>query len=102
MSMLHIINKSPFERSSLDSCLKTSKEGCSILLIEDAVVGSLKGTAVADKLTEAMATRDFYVLEEDLKARGFSSDSVLEGVKTVDYPGFVELTVKNDNVQSWL
>lgn len=102
MSMLHIVNKSPYERNSLDSCLKTSKEGCDILLIEDAVVAAVSNGNASEKLTNAMVNKQVYVLEADLNARGFTKDNILDGVKPVDYTGFVELTVKNDNVQSWL
>jgi hypothetical protein len=44
--MLHIINKSPLERNSLDSCLRVASEG-SILLIEDAVYAATRGHAGA-------------------------------------------------------
>ena len=47
MTMLHIVNKSPFERNTLDTCLKHAKAGSAILLIEDGVYGALKGTASA-------------------------------------------------------
>ena len=33
MTTLHIINKSPFERNSLDTCLRLAKKGAAILLI---------------------------------------------------------------------
>ena len=102
MSMLHIVNKSPFERNSLESCLKTSKDGSSVLLIEDGVVGAIKDSSVAGLLTSAVSSKDVYVLDEDLSARGFNKENLVEGIKTVNYAGFVELTVKNDNVQSWL
>ena len=32
--MLHIVNKSPLERSSLETCLRTARSG-TLLLIED-------------------------------------------------------------------
>ncbi len=35
--MLHIVNKSPGERSTLASCLAHARPGHSVLLIEDAV-----------------------------------------------------------------
>ncbi len=102
MSMLHIVNKSPFERGTLDSCLKTSIDGSSILLIEDGVVGAIKNNSFADNLASAMTSKQIFVLEPDLNARGFTKDDVIENIKTVDYSGFVDLTTENDNVQSWL
>jgi tRNA 2-thiouridine synthesizing protein B len=102
MAMLHTVNKSPFERNSLNSCLTKSKEGASILLIEDAVVGALKGTIVADKLTDAMSNKNVYVLGPDLNTRGFTEAEILDGIKVVDYAGFVDLVAEHSNVQSWL
>jgi len=33
--MLHTVNKSPFERNTLQSCLRLAKPGSAILLIEE-------------------------------------------------------------------
>ncbi len=102
MAMLHTVNKSPFERNSLNSCLTKSKEGSTILLIEDAVLGALKGTVIADKLTTGMTTKNIYVLGSDLNTRGFTEADILDGIKVVDYSGFVDLVAEHANVQSWL
>jgi tRNA 2-thiouridine synthesizing protein B len=42
--MLHIVNKSPLERNSLDTCLAVAQSGA-ILLIEDAVYAATTGNA---------------------------------------------------------
>jgi tRNA 2-thiouridine synthesizing protein B len=42
--MLHTINKSPFEKDSLTTCLRYAEDGASILFIEDAVYACTKGT----------------------------------------------------------
>lgn len=102
MAMLHTINKSPFEKSTLDSCLRFAKEGASILFIEDGVYAALKGTAVSDKVQGALGKLKLYVLEPDLKARGMDAAQVIEGIEPVDYGGFVDLTVAHDNVHSWV
>ncbi len=99
--MLHVINKSPFERNSLDSCLRTVNKGSSVLLIEDGVLGALEGTAISGRIREAMGDVAIYVLQPDLETRGVA-DKVMEGIKSVDYGGFVDLTVEHDVVQSWL
>ena len=41
--MLHTVNKSPFERNALESCLRLAASGASVLLIEDGVVAALAG-----------------------------------------------------------
>lgn len=99
--MLHIVNKSPSERNSLDSCLRLATKGSAVLLIEDAVYAATKGTAAAAKLQAAMADLKVYALAPDLNARGVA-DRVLEGVKLVDYGGFVDLVAEHNTCQSWL
>ncbi len=101
MTMLHIVNRSPFERVALDSCLKHARAGDSILLIEDAVVGAVKESSFSAKVTSAMTDKSVYVLGADLAARGLA-DKVMDGITVVDYAGFVDLTVSNDKTQSWL
>jgi len=102
MAMLHTVCKSPFERDGMKSCLTHAVKGSSVLLIEDAVVGAVDNTAVSDMVKGAMGNVSMYVLGEDLKARGISEDKLIDGITVVDYSGFVDLTVKNDKVQSWL
>ena len=102
MAMLHTVNKSPFERKALTSCLSKSKDGSSILLIEDAVVGALKGTVIADDISSAIASKNVYVLGSDLNTRGFTEAEIIDGIKIVDYAGFVDLVAEHSNVQSWL
>jgi len=99
--MLHIVNKSPLERSTLDSCLAAAQPGAAVLLIEDGVYAATRGTAAEAKLRAAMANLEIYVLAPDLEARGMAQ-SLAEGVKSIDYTGFVELVVQHKNCQSWL
>jgi tRNA 2-thiouridine synthesizing protein B len=98
--MLHIINKSPLASTTLDSCINTATGG-DILLIEDAVYAATKGCSIESKVKSAMGKFKLYVLMPDLEARGLG-DRLIEGVSAVDYTGFVELTSKNKNCQSWL
>jgi tRNA 2-thiouridine synthesizing protein B len=98
--MLHIVNKSPLDRSSLDTVLTTA-EGGAIILIEDGVYAATKGNAFEPKLKAAMAKFKVYALQADLEARGIA-DRVADGVTTVDYAGFVDLVADNKTNQSWL
>jgi tRNA 2-thiouridine synthesizing protein B len=100
--MLHTVNKSPFEKNALDSCLRLARKGSVILLIEDAVYGAMKGTSFEGKVKEAAAGFRLYALGPDLKARGLDEAKVIDGIKVVDYGGFVDLAVENDKVQAWL
>lgn len=100
--MLHTVNKSPFQTRTLDSCLRHATPGSAILLIEDGVYGAVSNTPVSAKLGAALADKRIYALGPDLEARGMSADRVVSGVQVVDYNGFVDLVVGNNNVQAWL
>ncbi|MFN3565209.1 MAG: sulfurtransferase complex subunit TusB [Burkholderiaceae bacterium] len=98
--MLHIVNKSPLEKTTLDTVLRLARSG-TLLLIEDAVYAATKGNAAEPKLRQAMAKLKVFALAPDLQARGVA-DRVIDGVQTVDYEGFVDLVVEHPNCQSWL
>ena len=100
--MLHTVNKSPFERGSLESCLRLAKKGSAILLMEDGVYGAIQGTTVADTMSGAAKDNSVYALGPDLKARGLTEDQLIDGIKVVDYEGFVDLVADNDSVIPWL
>ena len=69
MATLHTVNKSPFERNALQSCLQHVSAGDTVLMIEDAVIGARKGSAAAAMLEAAMQTGTVAVLGADLAAR---------------------------------
>lgn len=98
--MLNIINKSPLDRGSLDTCLQ-SAEGGAILLIEDGVYAATKGSTGEAKLKAAGGKFKVYALAPDIEARGIS-DRVTDGVTLVDYGGFVDLVAEYKTTQSWL
>ena len=100
--MLPLINKSPFERNALDSCIRVAKSGASILLIEDGVYAALAKAAHAGEITSRMKDFTFYVLGPDVAARGLNDIPLIEGVTVVDYEGFVDLVTETDVSQSWL
>ena len=100
MNLLHIVNKSPFERDSLKLAIDYAQDGSSILMIEDAVYGAMKNTSASSMVSDCSAP--IYVLGNDLKARGIADDKVLDGVSVIDYAGFVKLTTELDQTQAWL
>ena len=102
MALLHTVNKSPFEKNSLETCLRIAVEGSSVLLIEDGVYGAMNGTSLNGMLSDAGNRLQFYVLGPDLKARGLSEENVMEGIEVVDYDGFVDLVVEHDATHACL
>ena len=102
MSVLHIVNKSPYDRNSLDTCLRLAKADSAILLIEDGIYAVQNNAAAAEQVRAAMKQHRVYALRPDLQARGISEDSMIDGITLIDYDGFVELTTEYDKLQSWL
>jgi len=99
--MLHTVNKSPFERNNLESCLAHAAPGSTVLLIEDGIYGAVKGTAFSAKVQDAMKNLKICALAPDLEARGMGG-RVIDGIKLVDYSGFVDLVAEHKTVQAWL
>ncbi|MFQ5938244.1 MAG: sulfurtransferase complex subunit TusB [Acidiferrobacterales bacterium] len=102
MAMLHTVNKSPFEKTSLATCLRLAKHGSAILLIEDGVYAATRGTSVEQHIKAATRHCDVYVLGPDLSARGLDADQLIEKIKVVGYGEFVDLAVAHGRVQCWL
>ncbi|MGD1990459.1 MAG: sulfurtransferase complex subunit TusB [Chromatiales bacterium] len=98
MSMLHIVNKSPYERNSLTAAVGHMKDADTLLLIEDGVYAAVKGGAAAAELEGKTVS----VLGADLAARGIGVDKLVDGASVVDYSGFVDLVESTDKSQSWL
>ncbi|HVS17138.1 MAG TPA: sulfurtransferase complex subunit TusB [Planctomycetota bacterium] len=99
--MLHTVNKSPFECKTLETCLKFARPGSTILLIEDGVYAAARDTAVSNQVQAALKSVAICALKPDVEARGMQN-RVMDGVRLVDYAGFVDLVTEHDAVQSWL
>ena len=100
--LLHTVNKSPFERNTLESCLRVAKDGAGVLLIEDGVYAALDNTSVADLIKKRIGGVKFYVLGPDVEARGLGNKGLIDGIETVDYAGFVDLVEKHSATQAWM
>jgi len=96
--MLHIVNKSPFEKDSFTACAAHASADSTILLIEDGVYAAIKGSRVADTLAAAPKV---VALQSDVAARGIEGN-LADVVETIDYAGFVDLVTEYDKVQSWV
>ncbi|RLA08709.1 MAG: sulfurtransferase complex subunit TusB [Gammaproteobacteria bacterium] len=100
--MLHLVNKSPFEKNSLKVAISCALNKSAILMIEDGVYGAVSDAKHSDMVKTAMNKSDFYVLKEDTQARGIDESKIIDGIQLVDYAGFVELSTKYDKIQSWV
>lgn len=94
--ILHTVNKSAATASTLKECLFSASAGDQVLLIEDGVYGATP--AFAALLRDDL---HYFVLSNDLQARGLNLQQLAQCWQRVDYTGFVELTEKADTVCSW-
>ncbi|MBP1125023.1 MULTISPECIES: sulfurtransferase complex subunit TusB [Pseudomonas] len=92
MSTLHVLSHSPFTDSRLDSCLRICGAEDAILLCGDGAYG-LQNAALQGKGVKV------FVLAEDSQARNLP---LPDWADSVDYPGFVQLSVGYDKVNTWL
>jgi tRNA 2-thiouridine synthesizing protein B len=99
--MLHTVNKSPFDDKTFETCLRFAKQGSAVLLIEDGVYAAARDTAVAKQVQDALKRVSIYALKPDIDARGMQN-RVMDGVRLVDYGGFVDLVAEHNAVQSWI
>jgi len=99
--MLHIVNKSPSQSRTLDSCLRLAQDGSAVLLIEDGVYAATKGNADAAALHAACGRLQVYALQPDCDARAVTA-MLAEGITLVDYGGFVDLVAQRSTTHSWL
>ena len=100
--MLHTVNKSPFEKSTFESCLTHARSGDVVLLIEDGVYAAMKGTAMSDQIAARNGDVKLYALGPDLSARGIKETALMDGIDVVDYGGFVDLVTQHEVTQAWL
>jgi len=99
--MLHIVNKSPSQTRTLESCLRMAQAGAAVLLIEDGVYAATRGSPAEPQVRAASGRLRFYALRPDLDARGVTAKA-MDSVTLVDYTGFVDLVVEHGTPNSWL
>ena len=97
--MLHTVNKSPFQNSSLENCLRMAQKGDVILLLEDGVYAASVGTAKSPLIEKAVKQCKVYAIDADLKARGLGN--LIKEVRIASYGDFVDL-VEQHPVHAWL
>lgn len=99
MATLHVLSHSPFTDSRLTSCLRVLGTDDAVLLCGDATYALRQNTTSLKALEAHEESLKLFVLEEDLAARGVALPVWAE---SVDYPGFVALSIRFDKVNTWL
>ena len=95
MPTLHVLSHSPFSDTRLGSCLRLLGSEDALLLCGDAIYALQLQSSVLKSLEE----KTVFILEEDLVARHLACP---QWATCVDYPAFVELSIRYDKVNSWL
>ncbi|RMQ45940.1 DsrH protein [Pseudomonas cichorii] len=99
MATLHVLSHSPFADTRLDSCLSLLRPDDGLLLCGDATYALMPSCAPLLALEKHMPALRLFALDEDISARNLQ---LPDGVTGVDYPGFVELSIRFDKVNTWL
>lgn len=99
MSTLHVLSHSPFSDTRLSSCLRILGRQDGLLLCGDAVYALQPGSQPLKALEQNTETLTLFLLAEDLAARNLECP---RWATSIDYPAFVELSVRYDKVNSWL
>jgi tRNA 2-thiouridine synthesizing protein B len=97
MSTLHVLSHSPFGDNRFASCLRVLGAQDALLLCGDATYALQPGSAPFATLQAAGL--NLFVLAEDLQARALDTPDWAEAI---NYPGFVELSIEHDKVNTWL
>ncbi|AVB19932.1 MULTISPECIES: sulfurtransferase complex subunit TusB [Pseudomonas syringae group] len=99
MATLHVVSHSPFADARLDSCLRLLGTHDGLLLCGDAAYALMPASAHRQNLQPLIDSVKLFVLDEDLKARDLPLPA---GVNSLDYPAFVDLSLRFDKVNTWL
>ena len=95
--ILHLVNAAP-GTEAFAHCLALAGTGDAVLLTGDSTYCLLQGSVHAKAMDACDAA--LYVLADDAAARGLA-DQVREPYTLVDMEGFVDLTERFQQIQSW-
>ncbi len=96
--VLHTVNSSPHNSQCLADCLRVIRAPAVLVLIEDGVYAA---TRANQQLLQLLPEgTECYALQPDLDARGLNQ-LLHPRFNGIDDAGFVELTVRCSQIQSW-
>lgn len=98
MATLHILNKSPANKTLINSLIIALSNGDSLLVIEDGIYAATHSKQ--QPFSNLDIELNFFALEPDIKARGMEKN-IISIFKSVNYRQFVNLCSKADKVISW-
>lgn len=96
--MLHLVCQQALRQEVVDRIAA----GDDVVLQQGSIWSVVIGHADNAKLSQLFALpAQVYVLREWLVVNGIDSSQMLSAVNCIDYPGLVELTVKNPVIHTW-
>ncbi len=96
--MLHLVFK-PLTDTAILHRLAANDD---VVFLDNGVFSLLAGAPWASALESCALRARLFVLQDQLACRGVSVEALVAGIKTIDYAGWVALTVKNKVIQSWM
>jgi tRNA 2-thiouridine synthesizing protein B len=96
--MLHLVFQSPIEPALLERL----GAGDDVLFLENSLLQTLANSSLDSCLSARLTEQQFYVLADDLTARGISVEELISGITAIDFAGFVDLSIKNAVITSWI
>lgn len=96
--MLHLVSLSPLPQEVIERMAFEDD----VVLQQGTIWSALSGHAENTKVSQLTVKGcRVYVLRELLEVNGIEASQVFSGVNIIDYPGLVELTVKNPVIHTW-
>jgi len=96
--MLHLIYQSAIDNALLQRISSLD----SVVFLENAIFQINKNGTLSPELEQMLNNRiNFYVLDVELETRGINIAELIEGIKVINYQGFVELTESNKVIKTW-
>ena len=96
--MLHLFFQSIID----DSIFHRLESGDDVVFFEKAIFYLIKTRDLHHRLQEmGRESIQLYVLEDDLKTRGFDRSDLALGIDLINYADVVKLTEKNKQIVTW-
>lgn len=96
--MLHQLSAEVLTQSTIDRIGHSSD-----VLLQSGCLWAARKGHYGNQLVRAMLDRDcrIFVLQEWLEVNGIDTLMLMEGVRVIDYVGWVELTELNEQIVTW-
>lgn len=96
--MLQIVSESSLSQAVVDRI----DAGDDVILLAGTVWAAFIGHQDNPKLLDLLSRAcRIHVLQDSLAMNGIENQQLLSNIETIDYAGFVELTVKNPVSHTW-